>query len=160
VGLPTLARGRFAAGATGFGILLAAWGVGRPRARWCWLRAAPKRFGWMLVTLCVWLGIGVGVVGAVPSLSPAAVAMGLSGVATGVINTYGISWLQRRTDPAMQGRVMSLVMLASMGLTPVAYAASGAIADVNITLLFLLAGGMMFLCGVGAAASGSVRSLR
>jgi len=121
---------------------------------------APKRFGWMLVTLCGWLGLGVGVVGAVPSLPPAAIAMGLSGVATGVINTYGISWLQRRTDPAMQGRVMSLVMLASMGLTPVAYAASGAIADVNITLLFLLAGGMMFLCGLGAAASRSVRSLR
>jgi hypothetical protein len=86
--------------------------------------------------------------------------MGISGIATGVINTYGISWLQRRTDPAMQGRVMSLVMLASMGLTPVAYAVSGAIADLNPTLLFLLAGGMMLLCGAGAAASRSVRSLR
>jgi MFS family permease len=161
VGLPTLARGRFAAGATGFGILLAAWGVGATAgALGAGFVPAPKRFGWMLVTLCVWLGLGVGVVGAVPSLLPAAVAMGLSGVATGVINTYGISWLQRRTDPAMQGRVMSLVMLASMGLAPVAYAASGAIADVNITLLFLLAGGMMFVCGLGAAASRSVRSLR
>src|SRR5712692_4587685 len=52
-----------------------------------------------------------------PSLLPAAVTLGFAGVGTGVINTYGISWLQRRTDPAMQGRVMSLVMLASMGLT-------------------------------------------
>jgi len=32
--------------------------------------------------------------------------------------------------------------------------------DVNITLLFVLAGGMMFLCGLGAAASRSVRSPR
>src|SRR3979490_625827 len=99
-------------------------------------------------------------VGLRPSLVLAAVVMGLSGIATGVINTYGISWLQRRTDPAMQGRVMSLVMLASMGLTPLAYAVSGAIADLNATLLFLLAGGMMLLCGAGAAASRSVRSLR
>src|SRR6516225_4586033 len=84
---------------------------------------------------------------------PAPTVMGLSGIATGVVNTYGISWLQRRTDPAMQGRVMSLLMLASMGLTPLGYAVSGAIAQANLTLLFVLAGGMMLLCGVGAAAS-------
>ena len=99
-------------------------------------------------------------VGLVPSLVPAALLMGFSGVSTGVVNTYAVSWLQRRTDPAMQGRVMSLVMLASMGLTPVAYAASGIIANVNPTLLFLIAGGMILLCGVGTAASRSVRSLR
>ena len=60
----------------------------------------------------------------------------------------------------MQGRVMSLVMLASMGTTPLAYAVSGAIADASTTWLFLLAGGMIFLCGAGAVASKSVRSLR
>jgi len=86
--------------------------------------------------------------------------MGLSGIGTGVINTYGVSWLQRRTDPAMQGRVMSIVMLASMGLTPLSYAVSGAIAEVNPTLLFLIAGGMMLACGAGTAASRQVRSLR
>ncbi len=77
-----------------------------------------------------------------------------------MINTYGFSWLQRRTDPAMQGRVMSLVMLASMGLTPVGYALSGVIANVNPTLLFLLAGGMILAAAAGAAISRSVRSLR
>ena len=86
--------------------------------------------------------------------------MGLSGVGTGVVNTYGISWLQRRTDSAMHGRVMSLVMLASMGLTPVAYAVSGVIAEINPALLFLIGGAMMLLCGVGAAASRQVRELR
>jgi hypothetical protein len=55
---------------------------------------------------------------------------------------------------------MSLVMLASMGLTPVAYAASGAIADLNPTLLFLLAGGMILLCAAGSVGSRTVRSLR
>ena len=161
VGIPTLAHGRFAAGAAGFGILFAAWGVGATAgALAAGFIPAPKRFGWLLVALSAWVGIGIAVVGTLPSLLPAAIAMGISGIATGVINTYGISWLQRRTDPAMQGRVMSLVMLASVGLTPVAYAVSGAIADVNPTLLFLLAGGMMLLCGAGAAASRSVRSLR
>lgn len=161
VGLPTLAHGRFAAGAGGLGILLGAWGVGATAgALGAGFVAPPKRFGWLIVLLCAWLGIGMCAVGLVPSLVPAALLMAYSGVGTGVVNTYGISWLQRRTDSAMQGRVMSLVMLASIGLTPVAYAVSGAIAEVNPTLLFLIAGGMMLLCAAGTAASRSVRSLR
>jgi hypothetical protein len=161
VGLPTLAHGRFAAGAGGLGILLGAWGVGATAgALGAGFVAPPKRFGWLIVLLCAWLGIGMCAVGLVPSLVPAALLMAYSGVGTGVVNTYGISWLQRRTDSAMQGRVMSLVMLASIGLTPVAYAVSGAIAELNPTLLFLIAGGMMLLCAAGTAASRSVRSLR
>ena len=161
IGLPTLAHGRFAAGAAGFGILLGAWGIGATAgAVGAGIIPAPKRFGLLIVLLCVWLGAGVVAVGLLPSLPPAALVMGVSGIATGVVNTYGISWLQRRTDPSMQGRVMSLVMLASMGLTPIGYAVSGAIAQVNITLLFVIAGGMMLLFGAGAAASRQVRSLR
>jgi MFS family permease len=161
VGLPTLAHGRFGAGATGFGILLGAWGVGATAgALGAGFVPPPKRFGWLIVLLCVWLGLGMVAVGAMPSLVPAAILMAVTGVGTGVVNTYGVSWLQRRTDPAMQGRVMSLVMLASMGLTPVSYAASGAIAQVSPTLLFLIAGGMILLCAVGTAASRTVRSLR
>jgi len=161
VGLPTLVHGRFSAGAAGFGILLGAWGVGATAgALGAGFVPPPRRFGWLIILLSAWLGIGIGAVGLVPSLLPAALLMGLSGVGTGVVNTYGISWLQRRTDSAMQGRVMSLVMLASMGLTPVAYAVSGTIANVNPTLLFLIAGGLMLLCSAGAAASRSVRSLR
>jgi len=161
VGLPTLAHGRFAAGATGFGILFGAWGVGATAgALGAGFLPPPKRFGWLIVGLCVWLGIGITGVGLVPALLPAALLMGFSGISTGVVNTYAISWLQRRTDPSMQGRVMSLVMLASMGLTPVAYAASGAIANLNPTLLFVIAGGMILLCAAGTAASRTVRSLR
>jgi hypothetical protein len=113
-----------------------------------------------MVLLCAWLGAGIIGVGLVPTLAPAALLMAFAGLGTGVVNTYGMSWLMRRTDPAMQGRVMSLVMLASMGLTPLGYAASGAIAQLNPTLLFVIAGGMMVLCAAGAAASRSVRSLR
>ena len=161
VGLPTLAHGRFGTGAAGLGILFGAWGVGATAgALGSGLVPPPQRFGWLMVLLCLWLGVGTGVVGLLPSLGPAALAMGLCGVATGVVNTYGVSWLQRRTDPAMQGRVMAIVMLASMGLTPVAYAASGTIAEVNPTLLFLIAGGLMLLCAVGTASNRTVRALR
>ena len=161
VGLPTLVHGRFAGGAEGLGIMLGAWGVGATAgALGAGFFPPPKRFGWLIVFICAWLGVGFVGVGLVPSLVPAALLMAFTGVGTGVTNTYAVSWLQRRTDPAMQGRVMSLVMLASMGLTPIAYAASGVIAEVNPTLLFLVAGGMILLCAVGTGASRTVRMLR
>jgi len=161
VGLPTLVHGRFAAGAEGLGIMLGAWGVGATAgALGAGFFPPPKRFGWLIVFICAWLGVGFVGVGLVPSLVPAALLMAFTGVGTGVTNTYAVSWLQRRTDPAMQGRVMSLVMLASMGLTPIAYAASGVIAEVNPTLLFLVAGGMILLCAIGTGASRTVRTLR
>ena len=160
VGLPTLVHGRWGGGAAGFGILLGAWGVGATiGALGAGLIRPPKRFGLMIVALCVWFGSTLLVVGLLPSIFLAALVMAVSGVGTGVINTYGVSWLQRRTDPDMQGRVMSLVMLASMGLTPIAYAVSGVIAEVNPTLLFLIAGGMTLVFGVVATTSRSIRSL-
>ena len=160
VGLATLAHGRFGAGATGLGVLLGAWGVGATAgAIGAGLVPPPKRMGWLIVWLCLWLGTGLGAIGLFSSLAPAAVAMGLSGIGTGVVNTYGISWLQRRTLPAMQGRIMSLVMLASMGLTPLAFIASGLIAEVNPSYLFLIAGGMILVCGFALAGNRRVRAL-
>jgi MFS family permease len=160
VGFPTIAHSRFGAGATGFGILLGAWAVGATAgALGAGFVPPPKRFGLLIVALCVWLGVGIALVGVLPTLGLAALVMAVSGIGTGVVNTYGVSWLQRRTDPAMRGRVMSLVMLASTGLTPIAYAVSGAVAQVHVTLLFLIAGGMMLLCAAGTAASRQVRTL-
>ncbi|HEV2140107.1 MAG TPA: MFS transporter [Candidatus Dormibacteraeota bacterium] len=160
VGIPTLAHGPLHGGPAGLGILFGAWGIGATAgALGAGFVPAPKRYGFLIIGLCLWLGVGIAGVGLAPTLLIAALLMGLSGVSTGVVNTYGISWLQRRTDPAMQGRVMSIVMLASTGLTPLAYAGSGFVANLNPTLLFLIAGGMILLCGVGAAASRKVRSL-
>lgn len=160
VGLPTLAHGRFGAGATGLGILFGAWGIGATvGAISAGIVRPPKRMGLLIVALSAWLGLGIIGVGVVPSLVLASALMGVSGIGTGVVNTYGISWLQRRTDPSMQGRVMSLVMLASQGLAPIGYAASGFVAQLNPTALFLIAGGMMLACAAGAILSPRVRSL-
>jgi MFS family permease len=160
VGLPTLAHGRFAAGAAGLGILLGSAGVGATAgALAAGMLKRPQRMGWLLIGVCTWLGVTVGAVGLVPTLAPAAVLMAIAGISAGVVNTFGISWLQRRTEPAMQGRVMSLVMLASVGMVPISYAVSGAIAQINPTALFLGAGALMLLAAAVSAASRTVRSI-
>lgn len=160
VGLPTLAHGRFEAGANGFGILLAGWGLGATAgALAAGIVRPPRQFGLLVCGACAWIGLGVIGVGLMPSLVPATVVIAVAGAASGLINTYGISWLQRRTDPSMQGRVMSLVFLASIGLVPVGNAVAGVLAQTNPTLLFVLAGGLMATAALAAATSRSVRSL-
>jgi MFS family permease len=160
VGLPTLAHGRFDAGAIGLGVLYAAWGLGAVLgAALAGVVPPPRRFGWMVVLGLGWIGLAVLATGLVPSLLPAVAILATAGVASGVVNTYGISWLQRRTESSMQGRVMSLVMLASIGLVPIGYAAAGVLAQASPTLLFVLAGGLMVLAASGAAISRTVRSL-
>jgi MFS family permease len=160
VGLPTLAHQRYGEGAAGFGILLAGWGVGATAgALASGMVKRPERMGWVMVAVCAWLGITIGAVGLIPTLPPATFVMAVAGLASGAVNTFGISWLQRRTTPAMQGRVMSLVMLASVGLVPISYALSGAIADLNATLLFVGAGVLMLVTAAVAAASRTVRTI-
>src|SRR5579859_5240896 len=160
VGLPTLAHGRFGAGAIGLGVLFAAWGLGAVLgAAGAGIVPAPRWFGWMVVVGLAWIGLAVLLTGLVPSLLPAVAILATAGVASGAINTYGISWLQRRTEASMQGRVMSLVMLASIGLVPIGYAVAGALAQASPTLLFVLAGGLMVIAASSAAISRTVRSL-
>src|ERR1700682_2587119 len=84
VGLPTLAHGRFGAGAAGFGILLGAWGIGATAgAMGAGFVKVARGIGWLLVVLCVWLGAGIGAIGLLPSLVPAAIVMGICGISTG-----------------------------------------------------------------------------
>src|SRR5438093_588101 len=92
-------------GAAGLGVMLGAWGRGAALgALAAGIVPPPKRFGPLLSLLCVWFGLGTIAVGLLPALTPAAIVMTISGVGTGVVNTYGLSWLQRRTLPSMQGR--------------------------------------------------------
>lgn len=160
VGFATLAHVRFGNSAAALGVLLGSWGVGATLgAALAGMIPPPKRFGLLVVGACAWIGIGLAVVGVLPALVPAAIVMAIAGISTGVLNTYGVSWLQRRTDPSMQGRVMGLVMTASLGLAPVGFAISGAVAQVHPTLLFVAAGGIIVLAAAIAATSRSVRSM-
>ena len=59
-----------------------------------------------------------------------------------------ITALQRIAPKEMLGRVMSLVMLAMVGLGPVSQALSGALMKISVTGLFAASGAGMALTGV------------
>jgi hypothetical protein len=159
VGLPVLAHQRFAQGAAALGSLLAAWGVGSTiGVVWAGLRRMPAHFGPLVIVTVAWIGVSVGLVGLAPTLPLALAAAAVGGLADGAINTYGLVWLQRRTEEAVRGRVMSLVMMASVGLAPVSLALGGLIAG-HPTVLFLAAGAITVATAAGAALSRTMRSL-
>lgn len=158
VGLPALAHQRFTQGAVALGTAFGAWGVGSTiGSLLSATRPAPARFGPFVVAVVALFGVGLAAMGLSPNLPVLLVVMLIVGAIEGASTTYLISWMQRRTDPGMQGRVMSLAMLSSVGLQPVALAIAGALASNNLSLLFWISGGAIILT---AAAAGLARSVR
>jgi hypothetical protein len=105
------------------------------------------------------IGGGIAAAGLAPSLPILVAVMVVLGLVEGAGTTYLLSWLQRRTDPSMQGRVMAIAMLASVGLEPVALAVAGAVAAQDLGLLFWASAIAIELTAVGAALSRSVRRM-
>ena len=70
------------------------------------------------------------------------------GFGAGLINVLAISWMQARVEVAMLGRVMSLTMLAGVGLAPVSLAIAGLLVDVAVVPLFVGAGAVVLATAV------------
>ena len=66
----------------------------------------------------------------------------------GYTNVLLISSLQKRIAPEMRGRVLSLVLLGSMGATPLSNALAGIIVDINVRVLFLGVGMLLAAFGL------------
>ena len=158
VGLPALAYQRFDQGAVALGGGFAAFGLGAVAGALGASAFPAPRLIWVLAGTMVLFGGGLAAVGFAPNLALLLVALGLMGVIAGGSNPYLMSWIQRRTDLRMQGRVMSLVMLASVGLEPPGLALGGVVASRDLDLLFWGAGALIALTGVAAALSRSVRT--
>jgi MFS family permease len=160
VGLPLLAFQRFSEGATALGVTFAAWGIGSTVGSIvAGTRSTPARFGASVIAMVALIGAGVAAAGLAASLPVLVAVMVALGLVEGAGTTYLLSWLQRRTDPAMQGRVMAIAMLASVGLEPVALAVAGAVAAQDLGLLFWGSALVIEVTAIGAALSRAVRTM-
>ena len=101
------------------------------------------------------LGIGMAVIGFLHHLLPIAIILFLVGLGNGFSNVNLITWFQARVDRALLGRVMSVLMFCAFGLLPISYAAAGAVAQINLTIMFagsgVLAVTMAGLAGMNRA---------
>jgi MFS family permease len=58
------------------------------------------------------------------------------------------TWVQQYVAPEMRGRIMSFMMLASLGLAPLSIALAGPLAEHSVRTMFSLAGGGLLIAGV------------
>ena len=118
VTLPVMASRGLNVGATGFGFMTAAMGVGAVLGGL--LVAARGRTGLRpLVVASSAFGLAMAFATLAPSLALELVALALAGAASITFMSTGNSTLQLTADPSMRGRVMSLWFVAFQGSTPV-----------------------------------------
>jgi MFS family permease len=118
VSLPVMASHGLHVGATGFGFMTAAMGIGAVTGGL--LVAARGKTGvWPLVLAATGYGLAMSLATLAPSLPVELVALALVGSASISFMSTGNSTLQLTADPPMRGRVMALWFVAFQGSTPI-----------------------------------------
>ena len=130
VSLPLLARDTFHGGATAYGILLGAFGVGAVLSG-AYSAATAQTGVSRLARAALAYAVAMGVLAIMPGLATAAVACALVGAATIAFLTTGNSTVQLAADPHYKGRVMSLWSTALVGNTAIGAPIVGATAQLT-----------------------------
>ena len=78
----------------------------------------------------------------------------------GYTNIMFTTWLQARTPQKVMGRVMSLLMIASIGLSPISNAVSGALIKLSLGWVFVGAGAMMALLSLAAGTRQEIAEMK
>jgi MFS family permease len=164
VSLPVMADRGLHVGASGFGFMTAAMGVGAVVGGL--VMAARGKTGLRPLTLAAAAyAAAMALATVAPSLTTELIALGFVGAASIAFMASGNSTLQLGAEPGMRGRVMSLWFVAFQGSTPIggplvgwAMAALGARAGLGIgavTCIVAAAGGWLWLRRSYAAAAGT-----
>jgi MFS family permease len=126
VSLPVMASRGLHAGATGYGFMTAAMGIGAVIGGL--LVAAKGRTGTAQLTVAVTaFGVTMALATIAPSLPFELAALALAGASSIAFMSTGNSTLQLRAQPNMRGRVMALWFVAFQGSTPIGGPIIGAI---------------------------------
>ena len=154
VGIPVLAQSRFSHGAAAFGLLISGYGLGNL----CGIivagtapRPSSRTFSRVVVGLFVGFGLVIASLAFISSVWVGVALLVVLGVGDGYVAVVMMTLVQRMTPADMLGRVMSLVMLAMLGVTPISTALAGAIVGLGPVVLFVGCGAGMLLVTVVAA---------
>ena len=162
VGVPVLADTRLPEGAAAFGILVSAFGGGSllgMAMAGVLPKPGPRRLGPIMLIVTGMLGVGLALLGLIYSTTLAAIIGLMMGISYGYVLILFVTWLQSRTPQAMLGRMMSLLMFASMGLVPISMALAGALIEFSLTLTLVGMGILMALLALIAALNPAVRAM-
>jgi MFS family permease len=118
-----------------------------------------RRRGVMILLVSVLLALCLGSIGLLGKVWSVASVLLIMGAASGVVNIHIGAWIMQRIDVAVRGRVASVLMLASFGITPISLAVAGFLVAWSLKIMFALAGGIILLAAAGAAFQKPVREI-
>jgi MFS family permease len=158
IGLAYLTKTRFGSPAA-YGIVISAVAAGSLLSALLAGVWKIRRRGVMILAVAAVLGLCLGSVGLMNTVGSVAGVLLVMGAAAGMVNVHIGAWAMQRIDAAVRGRVASVLMLASFGITPISLAVAGFLVAWSLKLMFLLAGGLMVLAAAGAWFQKPVREI-
>jgi hypothetical protein len=162
VGIPALAYTRLAEGAAAFGLMASAFGLGSLIGLGLAAALPKPRPGLLALALLGSISIS-GLLLALLSVvytTPVAMLICLFiGIGLGFSNLLSITWIQRRIPATLMGRVMSLMMVGSLGLVPVSTFLAGIVVQVNLAGLLVVGGVGMAVLSMGSLLSTRIRNM-
>jgi hypothetical protein len=119
-----------------------------------------RRRGNLILLASAALGLCLASIGLLGELWSLAGVLMVMGATAGLVNVHIGAWAMQRIDAAVRGRVASVLMLASVGITPISIAVAGFLVAWSLKFMFLLSGGVMVLAATGAAFERPVREIQ
>lgn len=150
-------------GAAALGILLGTHGAGMLVGMAMSGARPGLRLGTLGMTMLV-VDVVVGLLfmpmGLITATWQGAALLGAIGVLGGFMQVSVFTWLQRRTPPALMGRVMSMFMFIFLGLAPLSGAVTGwMLRSITLTQLFVGSGGLLVSIALLALVASPVRQV-
>jgi MFS family permease len=154
VGMPVLASTRLPGGAAAYGIIMSAFAGGNLigiLSAGVLPKPGGKNMRLFLLALLASFGIGLASFGWITATWQAVAVLMLLGMGNGYLGLTLITMIQHRTPAKLLGRIMSLVLLANIGMAPLSQALAGVISRWNLSALFGIAGAVLLVVTAWAA---------
>jgi len=163
IGIPLLASERYVEGAAAYGLLMSSHSggalLGVVLAGWLPL-PKPRNLGIMVLILDATEGSIMVLLGFSSETIYGMIILFNMGIIGGFLQIFFMTWIQKRIQQEMLGRIMSVIIFANLGLAPISGALSGFIVEsIGLTVLFVGSGGLFATLALLSMFSRSIRAM-
>ncbi|MGA2651961.1 MAG: hypothetical protein ABSF28_15625 [Terracidiphilus sp.] len=158
IGVALIAKQKFGS-ATSFGLPMSALAAGSLTGMLSAGLCKQRKRGRLLLLVSGAIGICLVLIGWIDRMPSLAAALFVMSRGAAFLNVQMLTWFQQRGEPAVMGKVLSVLMFAVSGLTPVSMALAGFVIKWSLPGMSFVAGGMVLLVTLLAAIHRPVREI-